>query len=35
VVRVFLVVDPSTGGLAHFPAATRASRRADDFSNTA
>src|SRR3954452_17746551 len=32
VVWVFLVVDPSTGGLAYFPAATRVSRRANDFS---
>jgi hypothetical protein len=35
VVRVFLVVDPSTGGLAFFPAPTRALRLARDFSNTA
>jgi hypothetical protein len=35
VVRVFLVVDPSTGDLAYIPAPTRNTRRSRDFSNTA
>jgi hypothetical protein len=30
-----LVVDPSTGDLAYFPAPTRQPRPASDFSNTA
>ena len=35
VVRVFLVVDPSTGGLAYFPAPTRPTSASTDFSNRA
>jgi hypothetical protein len=34
-VRVFLVVDPSTGDLAYFPASTRRVSAPSDFSNTA
>jgi hypothetical protein len=35
VVRVFLVVDPSTGDLVYVRAPTRLTRSSSDFSNTA